>query len=361
MLGISIYPDKQDKQEIIKYIKLAAKYNFKRIFSCLLSINKEPNEIKKEFLEINKLANDLGMMVVLDVNPKVFDKLGISYNNLSFFKDIKANGVRLDMGFDGKTESDMTYNEQDLYIEINMSLESKYIDNIMSCIPNKNKLIACHNFYPQRYTGLSLPFFINSSKKCKDFHLRTAAFVTSSCKIGPWPLNHGLPTLEIHRDLDIKSQAKHLFATKLIDDVIIGNAFATEKELKSLGSIDPNIITLSLLKSSLKNTTDLEKEILFNNKHFRRQDTNDYSIRSTQSRVKYKDKDFPVHDTPKILNRGDVVICNNNLKQYKGELQIVLKEHENIEFGKNVVGKINPEELILLDYIKPIGKFSFEE
>ncbi|UUD36661.1 Uncharacterized conserved protein [Mycoplasmopsis californica] len=361
MLGISIYPDKQDKKEIINYIKLAARYNFKRIFSCLLSINKEAKIIKEEFLEINELAKKLGMMVILDVNPRVFEQLGISYKDLSFFKEIKADGVRLDLGFNGLTEADMTYNKEDLFIEINMSLDSKYIDNILSCRPNIKKLIACHNFYPQRYTGLSLPFFENSSKKCKDFHMRTAAFVNSSGAVGPWPLSHGLPTLEMHRDLNIKVQAKHLFATGLIDDVIIGNAFASEKELKALSSINSDLICFTLTKSSLKNTTNLEKEILFKNNHFRRPDTNAYTIRSTQSRVKYKENDFPAHDTPPVLKRGDVVICNNNLKQYKGELQIVLSEHKNIEMGKNVVGKIDPDEMILLDYVLPIGKFTFEE
>lgn len=361
MLGISIYPDKQSKQEILDYIKLASKHNFKRIFSCLLSIDKDPQVIKEEFLEINKFAKKHGMMIILDVNPRVFDQLGISYSDLSYFKEIEADGIRLDLGFNGRVESDMSFNPQDLFVEINMSQDSKYLDNVMSHHPNKKLLIACHNFYPQRFSGLSLDFFNKTSQRCRDYHLRTAAFVNShKATTGPWKLSHGLPTLEMHRDLKITTQVKHLIATRLIDDIIIGNAFASKQELAAIGKLDQNKITLAINNKSLKDTTELEKEILFENLHFRRGDTNEYTIRSTQSRVKYKNRDFPIHTTPKVLQRGDVVIGNDNFAQYKGELQIVLKEHENIELGKNVIGKISQEELILLDYINPNESFAFE-
>ncbi|MBY6988553.1 DUF871 family protein, partial [Clostridium botulinum] len=36
-LGISVYPSNSDSEEIKEYIELAAKYGFKRIFTCLIS------------------------------------------------------------------------------------------------------------------------------------------------------------------------------------------------------------------------------------------------------------------------------------------------------------------------------------
>ena len=39
-LGISIYPEKSDKQTILNYIDKAAAAGFSRIFSCLLSVEK---------------------------------------------------------------------------------------------------------------------------------------------------------------------------------------------------------------------------------------------------------------------------------------------------------------------------------
>ena len=52
-LGISIYPEKSDKETILSYIDKAAEHGFSRIFSCLLSVEKSKEEIKQDFKEIN--------------------------------------------------------------------------------------------------------------------------------------------------------------------------------------------------------------------------------------------------------------------------------------------------------------------
>ncbi|MEE3928302.1 MupG family TIM beta-alpha barrel fold protein [Mycoplasmopsis ciconiae] len=362
MLGISIYPEKQDKKEIFRYIDKASEYKFKRIFSCLLSVTDTKENLIKNFSEINEYAHKKGMFVILDVNPRVFDTFGASYDDLSFFKELKADGIRLDMGFDGKKEADMTFNTQNLLVEINISNDNKYLDNIISYHPKKDFLIASHNFYPQKYTGLSLEFFNKITLKFKQNHIKTAAFVTSEiAKVGPWDLSHGLCTLEISRNLPIKTQVKHLYATKLIDDIIIGNSFASDIELKQMSQVDPDIITFEVKTIEDFENNQVIKDILFNEKHFRRGDTNDFFVRSTQSRVKYKNESFLPQNTPKKLKRGDVVICNDNYKQYKGELQIILKDTDNDDLGKNVVAKIKEHEIFLLDYLPALGRFKFEK
>ena len=80
-------------------------------------------------------------------------------------------------------------------------------------------------------------------------NIKVAAFVSSQEEgtYGPWPVNEGLCTLEIHRDLPIDVQARHLFATRLVDDVIIANAYASEEELSTLSKIDPGKLTLRLI------------------------------------------------------------------------------------------------------------------
>ena len=40
------------------YLEKGAKYGFTRIFSCLLSVEKSPAEIKAEFLEMNRFAKN---------------------------------------------------------------------------------------------------------------------------------------------------------------------------------------------------------------------------------------------------------------------------------------------------------------
>ena len=107
-LGISIYVEKTSFEDNITYLKLAHKYGFTRIFTCLLSVEGDKEKIVREFKDVIAEANKLGMQVIADVSPRVFKELGISYNDLSFFNSLGAYGIRLDMGFSGLEESIMT-------------------------------------------------------------------------------------------------------------------------------------------------------------------------------------------------------------------------------------------------------------
>lgn len=359
-LGISIYEEKSTEKEILEYISKAEKYGFSRIFSCLLSINDTKENIIKKFTMINEYAHQKGFEVIVDVSPRVFNDLGISYQDLSFFKEIGADGLRLDMGFTGSEEALMTFNPQGLKIEINMSNNTNYIDTIMNYMPNKYNLIACHNFYPHRYSGLNYEHFIKCTKRFKKYGLRTAAFVTSNNEntFGPWPVTQGLPTLELHRNLPIEVQVKHLIAIEDIDDIIISNCYPTEEELQKISTMRKDMVTFDITLN--KDVPEIEKKILFDEMHFNRGDFSDNLIRSTQSRVKYKGHDFKVFNTPEIIKRGDIVIESSEYGHYAGEVQIAVQDMKNS--GKsNVVGRIRDEEIFLIDYIKPWQKFNFNE
>ncbi|PEX90628.1 DUF871 domain-containing protein [Bacillus cereus] len=355
-LGISIYPEHSTIAKDKEYIALAHKYGFKKIFTCLLSVEGDKEKIIKEFKEIIEFANQLDMEVMVDISPRVFGDLDISYADLSFFADLGAHGIRLDMGFTGNEESIMTYNPYNLKIEINMSNATNYLYNIIAYKPNKENLVGSHNFYPHRYAGLSYDHFLKCCEKFKLHNIRTSAFISSqAATYGPWPVTEGLCTLEMHRELPIETQAKHLFATGVIDDVIIANAYASKVELEALGKLNSELFTFNI---ELYDTiTELEKKIVLEEPHFYRGDVSEYLIRSTQSRVKYKREEFEATYTPNI-RRGDILIENKLYGQYKGELQIALKEMDNS--GKtNVVGRIIEEEIFLLDYLDPWEKFQF--
>ncbi|MGG3940317.1 MupG family TIM beta-alpha barrel fold protein [Peribacillus psychrosaccharolyticus] len=355
-LGISIYPEHSTVEKDKEYIALAHKYGFKKIFTCLLSVEGDKNKIMREFKETISYANQLDMEVMVDIAPRVFGVLGISYNDLSFFADLGAYGIRLDLGFTGNEESIMTHNPYDLKIEINMSNATKYLENIMTYQPKKENLTGSHNFYPHRYAGLSYAHFQKCCEEFKKHNIHTAAFINSSAATyGPWPITEGLCTVEMHRDLPMAVQAKHLYAMGLIDEVIIANAYASEAELNALSQVDSDLQTFTI---NLHDTvTELEKKIVLEELHFYRGDVSDYLIRSTQSRVKYKNEEFKPTFTPDI-RRGDIIVENELYGQYKGELQIALKDMKNS--GKtNVVGRIVEEEIFLLDYLAPWDKFRF--
>ena len=357
-IGISIYPEKSSVKEVLQYLDVAHKNGFKRIFSCLLSINKPKEEIIKEFQEIGSYAKKLGFEVILDVSPRIFKELDISYQDLTFFHLLHADGIRLDLGYSGSEESLMTFNPYDLLIELNMSNNTHYLDTVMDYQPNKYKLVGCHNFYPHRYSGLTLEHFTECTKRFKKYNLQTSSFITSQNvdTFGPWPVTDGLPTLEMHRELPIDIQLKHYVVMDDIDNIIISNCYPSDDELEKLSKVRLDLLNLNI--TTVKGISEVEEKILFNELHFNRGDASENIIRSTQPRVKYRGTHFPVYNAPEIIRRGDVVIESSEYGHYAGEVQIAL--NDMINSGKsNVVARVAEKEIFLLDYIKPWQKFVF--
>lgn len=357
-LGISIYPDiSKDLDKDKAYIDLACHYGFKRVFTNLLSVDETA---LKQIKTINAYAQSKGMEVIVDVAPSVFDAFNVSYDDLSFFADLHVDGIRLDEGFNGQKEAMMTYNDYHLKIEVNASQDTKYIDNILSFKAYKDNLITCHNFYPQRYTGLSYPLFQKTSQAMKDHNLKVAAFVNSNVlgALGPWPINDGLCTLEMHRDLAIDLQVRHLYASQLVDDILIANMYASEEELRTVSTIHPGKLTIKVdFNDSIQ---AVEKEIALTFPHYVRGDMSEYMARSTMSRLHYADADIKPGYTPERLVRGDICILNNGYGRYKAELHLILEEMPNTG-NINVIGHIAEHEEILLDFVEPWRPFALIE
>jgi len=253
----------------------------------------------------------------------------------------------------------MTRNPYNIKIEINMSSGTNYVDNIMSYSPNTDNLLGSHNFYPHRYSGLGYDHFVACSEKFRKYNLNTMAFVNSqTADFGPWPTQDGLCSLEDHRDLEIATQVKHLMLTGLIDDISVGNAYASEEELRAMS--EAFFASYPTLKVDVADDiTEDERICLFDNLHSYRGDRSEYILRSTMTRIYYKDKPFPAHNT-KDMTRGDVLIDNVGYGQYKGETQIALKEMKN-DGRVNIVGRISDDELFLLDFLKPWSNFKLIE
>ncbi|MFD1421351.1 DUF871 domain-containing protein [Lactiplantibacillus songbeiensis] len=354
-LGVSVYPERSTFEKDAAYLDLAAKYGYQRVFTSLLEIKGDADEVVTNFKRVITYANKLGLQVMVDVNPGLFKQLGVSYDDLSFFHDLGAWGVRLDLGFTGAEESRMTHNPYGIKIEVNMSKGTHYVDTIMDYSPVKDNLLGSHNFYPQQYTGLGYDYFVQTSTQYRQYGLNTAAFVSSNdATYGPWPMQDGLCTLEQHRGLPLAAQVQHLKMTGLIDDVLIANAYASEAELKAASDVFFSPYP-ALHVETVSDITAAEKAVLFDQPQTYRGDFSDYVIRSSETRVIYKDCDFPAHATTDV-KRGDLLIDNDDFGQYKGELQIARRDFENT--GRiNVVGHVVASDAQCLDLLAPWADF----
>ena len=370
-LGISVYPDKSPKEEVYAYMEKAAKLGFKRIFTCFLSIPEDKREsYLVEFKEFMTKAHELGFEVAADTNPEVFKLIGATPDNLKPFVDLGLDIIRMDGNFGTQGDIQLTRNQDNIKIEFNASMDSG-VQLLIKNGGNREQIIMCHNFFPERYTGLDFDLFQEYNRYWKELNLHTAAFVSSNNEntIGPWQVFCGLPTVEIMRGLPIDLQARLMLAAGNVDDILIGNYPATDEELEALSKI--NFQAIEMRVDEVPEITANEQMIMYEfGPHWDRYDHSSFMLRSSMPRVKFKekasvqdfglssnqtvvDKNIPHHDCDKkVFTRGDVLIVNDNLAHYRGELEIVLTEIPN-DGERNLVATVKPEELMLLDFIKP--------
>ena len=139
-----------------------------------------------------------------------------------------------------------------------------------------------------------------------------------------------------------------------IDDILIGDAFATGEELEALSKVNKNTINLEV--ELVDGLSDAYKKIL-KMPLSRRPDSNDYIIRTIEGRLFLRKEDIQPFNTVDI-KRGDILIENNLYGQYKGEVQIALQDMHN-SGRTNVVGHIKDYEVFLIDTIRPGQAFGF--
>ena len=378
-LGISVYPDKSPKEEVYAYMEKAAKLGFKRIFTCFLSIPEDKREsYLVEFKEFMTKAHELGFEVAADTNPEVFKLIGATPDNLKPFVDLGLDIIRMDGNFGTQGDIQLTRNQDNIKIEFNASMDSG-VELLIKNGGNREQIIMCHNFFPERYTGLDFDLFQEYNRYWKELNLHTAAFVSSNNEntIGPWQVFCGLPTVEIMRGLPIDLQARLMLAAGNVDDILIGNYPATDEELEALSKI--NFQAIEMRVDEVPEITENEQMIMYEfGPHWDRYDHSSFMLRSSMPRVKFKekasvqdfglssnqtvvDKNIPHHDCDKkVFTRGDVLIVNDNLAHYRGELEIVLTEIPN-DGERNLVATIKEEELQLLDFIKPGHHFALKK
>ena len=371
--GISVYPDKSPMEEVYTYMEKAAKLGYSRIFTCFLSIPEDKREeYLVEFKGFMTKAHELGFEVAADTNPEVFKIIGATPDNLKPFADLGLDIIRMDGNFGTQGDIQLTRNPYGIKIEFNASMDMG-VELLINRGGNKDQMVMCHNFFPERYTGLDFDLFMEYNRYWKELNLHTAAFVSSNNEntIGPWQVFCGLPTVEIMRGLPIDLQARYLLATGDVDDILIGNYPASDEELEALANV--NLQAIELKVDEAEGISDNEKMIMYDYApHSDRYDHSTFMLRSSMPRVWFKaqksvqdasiapgmKKDITSQSIPyrdpgkKFFTRGDVLVVNDNLAHYRGELEIVLTEIPN-DGERNLVATIKPEELMLLDFVAP--------
>lgn len=309
----------------------------------MFSVSGIKEEIIAYFKDFTKIVHKYGMIVSGDCNSELFHRLEATETDLSVFKDIGVDILRMDFSFNDKRDATLINNKEGIKIGV-----------------KPENISTCHNFYPERYTAPSLEAINDINNYWKAKNILVAIFISSLVKgsHGPWPVSDGLPTIEEHRDMPIEIQLKHCLALDNVDEIIIGNVYASDEEFKAIDQVMKQVYVDIPKNESLgfladfvphgltkripfkihldKGITALEKEILFNYpSHSDLGDCMNYMLRLRWTRMIYKGKEIPCRPCDKAYyTRGDVVIVNDNLVHYRGEIQIVLKERNEGRWSK---------------------------
>ena len=381
-LGVSLYPEQETPQQIEEYLKLAKSYGFRKVFTSLFSVEGSKEEVIAYFKGLSDIAHRYDMEVYGDCNARFFMQMGASPDDLSIFKEIGLDVLRLDLMFNDERDVAIVNNKEGLGVQLNASLIPA-VKRIIELGGDKSRIIGSYNFYPLRNTGAGSEDVMEANRFFKKEGMKTQIFISSLVKgsHGPWPVSDGLPTIEEDRDLPVDLQLRHVLALGC-DEVIFGNAFVSEEEFAEIaetmkqiyvygedkpfyfpgirsqipiGDIERIPLTIELAED----VSDTEKEILFD---FTKHNVSEYThiiIRSRWGRFDYR----PIPIEPRKCDKecfepGDVVIINGNVPRYKGEVHIARKKIRN-DGTQNYVGRIAEEEMFLLDYLKYMVNFGF--
>lgn len=379
-LGISVYPDLRPMEEIEQYFETASRYGVTKVFSSMFSVEGTKQEVLAYFERLIAAAHRNRLKVSLDVNPFCFEKLGATPEDLHVFHTIGVDRLRMDLSYGAEQDAKLVRNPYGIGIEFNNS--PAIVRGLMQCGIDPKEISVCHNFYPQRYTAMKWDKFVRKNIELKGISpdLRIGAFLSSNAPHthGVWGAVCGLPTVEKLRMLPIDLQARLMLATGNVDDLLIGNAYASETEFQKLqealredrgtqGDLDPTLEMLvshgiidldkptKRLRVSLDaRATSKEKEILFEFfPHLDLGDSSEWIWRTRISRFKYSQPDEtlpPRKEACELFEPGDVLIVNDNYKHYAGEVQIVKIPIVN-DGTRNRVGHIDADEYQMLDLI----------
>lgn len=359
-LGISLYPESCTDEQCFEYLERAAAYGFDVLFLALFMSQDDREGLTRRYLPITTCAKELGFEIHVDVNPYFLKKMGVKLSmlegiDLSFFTDLKIDAMRLDLGMNEIEEAALSRNKEGVKIVLNSSVPTDHIGAVLANGGEGDNLIGCFNYYPHRFTGMAFDHVVDGAKYWAARKLRLQAFVTSQNPdaFGPWPVDDGIPTMELHRSLPIEVQMKHYAMMDEIADVIISNNFASEGELAAMAAANTGAVTFHV--NLVEGVPAEQLERLGRPLSVRLDCTSGYLVRTVESRM-LPGSVVPFNNVD--IHRGDVLIDNDNYGSYRGEVQIALRDMPGWD-RTNVIGHIDDVEHMLLDYLKPSQPFGF--
>ncbi|MFJ7724844.1 MupG family TIM beta-alpha barrel fold protein [Neobacillus sp. NPDC097160] len=326
MIGISFYLNDPLAEE---RIALAGKLGVKRAFTSL-HIPEESGDLADRAKQLLRVAKEAGIEVYADVSLKTPAHLGL--DSLLALKSLGIIGLRLDDFFAHETILALA---EEFKLALNASI--LFEEDVRALIEGgltADQLLAWHNFYPRRETGLAESFFQSQNELFGRYGIPVSAYIPGDGeKRGP--LFEGLPTLEGHRGADPFLAALELFSTG-VEDVYIGDSEVSVDLLEKLIDFDGHrrvsIRVEGFQAGEFRLRPDFSRDVL--------------RLMETRS------AEAVVPENTCVRPVGTITRDNDRYGRYRGEVQITIHDLPADE-RVNVVGRVVEFDLPLLPLLQP--------
>ena len=354
--GVAVFSDgsEADEARICTYLEQAHALGCGEVFS---SLHIPELGFAKSLAVLGRIAgfaHAWGMQVSLDVSGVVANTLLNDEPRRLALRALAPDWVRMDFGFDEQAMLRLVGQLDLPGLMLNASvLTQQQVEHQVKLLraqyPNL-RLRGHHNYYPLPESGLSLGFLLRRTRQYTALGIPVTACVAAH-HAPRLPLACGLPTVEAYRTLHPGEAALRLVTTGVIDDVLIGDPFASGDELAGVALACGGGVPVLRVRPD-DGVTAQERRIAFAAPHHARPDEAAWAVRSQTSR-EMAAPGQPVTPRPAGPRlRGDVMVCNHSALRYSGELQ-VLRASLPATPLQNRVGRVIEADLWKLGLLCP--------
>ena len=346
MIGFSCYLNDSATEQQAAYLKQMQQAGFTGVFTSLQLSEAKPEIIRQRLEQLVANCHQLGLTIMADVSAASLQRLGIALHDGKAIQALGLDGLRIDDGIDMTTVAALSHT---MAIALNAStLSACMIDQLANAKANLRHIEAWHNFYPRPETGLDPAWFAQKNKWLHALGFKTMAFISGDAQ-QRGPLFAGLPTLEAHRGL--LPLAAYLELRQLaIDHVYVGDPQLSPRSIAAFQAYVHDQVLLIQVQT--------DDERLLHLTWHSRPDIAQKVVRLAEARLEH------IFATPQPAQtdprpRGSITLDNSAYGCYAGELQLTRCDLP-ADPRVNVIGKIEPSNLPLLDQIGPHQAIRFK-
>jgi uncharacterized protein len=234
--GLSLYPGLDNSEaENRALLQEAHVFGYGRIFTSLQIPEADRDVLRRQAVTLFQLARDLGFEIMADVSPATVSLFQWPDLTPARITDLGITTVRFDYGIDTAT---MAAFSRVCRIQCNAStVREEDLQALERAGCDLTRVEGLHNFYPHRYTGLSLDYVRQQNHLLHRYGAHAGMFLAGRHGRRP-PLKEGLPTVEAWRDREPADVAEAAWQAGC-DFLLLSESRPSREEMERLAAKKP--------------------------------------------------------------------------------------------------------------------------